>query len=61
MTEFRTIDRGDIKRFVENTKWGMFRDVTISDFSEAYRKTFRRQHNALTTTLPNNDNATTII
>ena len=62
MNEFRTIGRGDIKRFVEQTKLGMFHDVTISEFSSAYRKIFRRQHNdIITDTLPNNDNLTTVI
>ena len=62
MNEFRTIDRGDIKWFVEQTKLGMFHDVTISDFLSAYRKIFRRQHNdIITDTLPNNDNLTTVI
>ena len=61
MSEFRTIDRGDIKKFVDQTKWGMFRDVTISDFSTAYRKIFSRQHNITTSSLPNNDNEITVI
>ena len=62
MGEFRTIDRGDIKRFVEQSKLGMFHDVSISDFSAAYRKIFRRQrNNSSTEALHSNDNDTTII